>query len=512
MSDTCKVDANCDGALSNQPDLMTDVHNCGACGNDCLVGAVHANWSCTAGACKFQGCQTGYFDNGAAPDPVAGDNKCGYPCVFVSAQEACNGNDDNCNGQIDEGVIAPSPVQVCGVSPNASAPECTSQVTVNCTAGAWKCGFPANVCNPTCATPGIEICDTLDNNCNGNLNENVANYGKPCASDDGKAPPGDGACRTTGTFVCSGANATTCSAVKNLAAAGPELCDAVDNDCDGLVDEPFTAKGSNATYFVKPAVTKIAASTWVYQYEASRPSATNVVPGTGNGYQTSAPVGVTLDKTPACSVPTKIPWFNVTPTEVEQTCTARGGHICSVGTEWQTACKENPPGATTCTLGYAPYGAACTAALGPPYAFPFVGGTFCNLGPTYDFDAVAGGDQDGLLVTGSAALKNCYSDWSTLLANGAVAGKIYDVTGNLHEITKCFADTTACTAASDCCSGVCTANKCVGGVAAYPLMGGAFNTQDENGASCNFKFYTVDQTFQLYDVGFRCCFSADPTL
>ena len=30
---------------------------------------------------------------------------------------------------------------------------------------------------------------------------------------------------------------------------------------------------------------------------------------------------MTLDKTPACSVPNKIPWFNVTPAEVEQTCT-----------------------------------------------------------------------------------------------------------------------------------------------------------------------------------------------
>ena len=43
-------------------------------------------------------------------------------------------------------------------------------------------------------------------------------------------------------------------------------------------------------------------------------------------------------------------------------------------------------------------------------------------------------------------------------------------------------------------------------------MGGAFNTQDETGAACNFTFYNVDQSFQLFDTGFRCCFSADPTL
>ena len=41
-------------------------------------------------------------------------------------------------------------------------------------------------------------------------------------------------------------------------------------------------------------------------------------------------------------------------------------------------------------------------------------------------------------------------------------------------------------------------------------MGGAFNTQDELGAACGFSFYTVDATFQLYDVGFRCCFDTTP--
>ena len=47
-ADTCGVDANCDGVLTNQPDLMTDVHNCGTCAHDCLVGTVHASFTCVA--------------------------------------------------------------------------------------------------------------------------------------------------------------------------------------------------------------------------------------------------------------------------------------------------------------------------------------------------------------------------------------------------------------------------------------------------------------------------------
>jgi len=475
-TDGCNIDSNCDGILTNQPNTQTDVHNCGMCGNDCLVGAVHANWGCVAGVCQFQGCQTGYWD-------LDNDKKCEYPCVFVSAQETCNSVDDNCNGQIDEGVVTPTPVQVCGVTPGAMSPECTSGVTVTCMNGAWKCAFPPGVCNPTCAG-ATETCDGLDNNCNGLKDENVANIGKPCASDDGLPPPGDGACRTTGTFICNGPSASKCSAVKDLAKAGPELCDTVDNDCDGLVDEAFTNKGSNAAFFVKPAVVKTGANTWTFAYEASRPTATTITAGAGDGYYCAAfnagdpncndntipvaPAGTPLDKTPACSVPTKIPWFNVRPPEAEQTCKARGGHLCQL-VEWQTACKAN----ANCTWGYAPTGASCTTGFIP-------GAKYCNLGGTYDFDPVAAGDQDGLLVTGSASLQQCWADWLG-------ANQVFDITGNLREITKQAANV-------------------------YPLMGGSFNAGAETGATCNFTFYTADQNFQLFDLGFRCCFSQDPTL
>src|SRR5262249_32936049 len=160
----------------------------------------------------------------------------------------------------------------------------------------------------------------------------------------------------------------------------------------------------------------------------------------------------------------------------EETCNAAGGHLCSTA-DWQTACITKPPGATTCKWGYAPNGAACTTALGPPYAVPFPtnGPNFCNLGPTFDFNSGQGGDQDGLLVTGSGSLKNCYADWTALLGNNVNNGKIFDITGNLREITRQAANT-------------------------YPLLGGSFDTSDESGATCQFTFYTVDQNFQLYDL------------
>ncbi len=521
--DTCGEDSNCDGSLDNQPDLQTDIRNCGTCGNDCnaINPGGRVIWACVSGTCQQQSCQGGFIDcdSGGGNPTIPGDNDCEVACTPTGG-ELCNGVDDDCNCAADDNVGAPpSPVQVCGVSPAATEAGCTSAVGVACTSGSWVCTFPANYCSgaaPDYCTTEPDVCDMRDNNCNGIQDDNfrppvltVGSLDSPCASDDGLPPPGHGQCRTTGTFQCNGTMATQCTAMINPGAATAEVCDDVDNDCDSLVDE---TKFTNVTgTFVQPEVVRVAPSLWMYAYEASRPDANTTQPGSGNGYQSSAPAGFTLDSTQSCSVPNKVPWFNVAGPEAAQVCQARGGRLC-LNTEFENTCEIGSP--TTCTRGYNPRnaGVCTTNATGSKFcnvsSFDFIPDSPCclpaNCAPGSTEEASCG-INDGLLPTASAQLQNCWADWSGLQGNPSTDDEVRDLLGNLKELT--FNDA----ASPGACDPLDGADQSGGGDdCIYAVMGGGFTSDSEEAGACDNDFQSVDARFRFFNVGFRCCFDTDP--
>jgi hypothetical protein len=318
------VDWDCDGSFTNGFSLTTDVRNCGACGNTCLddhtAGDHVAAQFCDAGTCAISQCEDDYWNNNAGTGAPGYDDGCEYFCdTFSGPVEACNGDDDDCDGDVDPPAELTHP-EVCPGGPGTCRDVCDIAGTLcagtisECVAGAWTCNWPAGVDNADGDTlPDPESdCDDVDNDCDGVADDLFPAKGDPC--NDG----GVGVCRRTGELVCNGAeNGLECGNLSPPVSPTTETCNGLDDDCLGDIDEGFT-DGANAAWV------DIGGGVDIFAYEASRPDADDSTAGT-------------MD-THVCSKPDAIPWTNITYEEAAAECAGIGARLCTEA-EWQRACQ-----------------------------------------------------------------------------------------------------------------------------------------------------------------------------
>lgn len=176
---------------------------------------VDGGWACTYDSTAIQGYESGECPAGS---PAGGCSGCGSD---NDCEQTCDGLDNNCDGQIDENFL---------INNGCDGPDedLCANGTIVCSADGLS-----SECNEVAGESKPEICDGLDNDCDGLTDEDFILLGTKCDSDDLDQ------CEN-GTYSCAlDGSGETCLVSSETVTDIEDVCDGEDNDCDGSTDEDY---------------------------------------------------------------------------------------------------------------------------------------------------------------------------------------------------------------------------------------------------------------------------------
>ncbi len=227
-------------------DPQTDEAHCGGC--DPCVAAPHSAALCQEGQCVLS-CEGTFVDvDGDLQSTQEASNGC--ECLSFGA-EACNGIDDDCDGQIDEDEGLKNACGGCRDLQGQPGEACAEQCGKG---GQWACdgqdrvicqgsGNGCGGCDPLDLTPGDPCgeCGLVEcvNEDKAECREQVRNFFQ---DDDGDGfGIGDPVQRCEPEFPFTAVRAGDCDdAFADRNPGAVEACDEADNDCDDQIDEGVT--------------------------------------------------------------------------------------------------------------------------------------------------------------------------------------------------------------------------------------------------------------------------------
>ena len=154
--------------------------------------------------------------------------------VNPEAEEVCNTVDDDCDGAIDEALSITFFEDADGDgygNPAVATTDCV--VPDGYTDNALDCDDTASL-----VSPGVEeVCNGIDDNCDGRADEGVGTLLYPDSDEDGfgDTSAGINSCWDLTDHVTTPGDCDDTDEAINPNA--DEACDAIDNDCDGAIDE-----------------------------------------------------------------------------------------------------------------------------------------------------------------------------------------------------------------------------------------------------------------------------------